>query len=121
MALYRTLLYRGLAVCRRVTERAGGHARSSLTSHYMNAELVASDDSHVLKRRLCKLPWKNAFELDYIQREQKLNFLKRPEQRKNHVIVFKRKNLIKNLIRVFLKFGRQKPGVVQERQGTRNY
>jgi hypothetical protein len=78
----------------------------------MNAELDAPNDNHMLKRRLYKFPWKNAFELNYIQREEKLNLLKQPEQHKNNIIVFKRKKLIKNLIRVFLKFGRQKPKVV---------
>jgi hypothetical protein len=112
MALYRTVLYRGMAVCTRVTDGADGLARSSVTSHYMNAELVASDDSNMLNGRLYKFPWKTVFQVNYIQREQKLNWLKRPEQHKNNTIVFKRKNLIKQLIRVFLKFGRQKPRVV---------
>ena len=52
MALYRRVLYRGLAVRTRVTEGADDLARSSVTSRYRNAELVASDDSHMLKRRL---------------------------------------------------------------------
>jgi hypothetical protein len=77
--------------------RSGDLARKSVTSHYMNAELVASDDSHILNGRLYKFPWKNVFEVNYIQREQKLNWLKRPEQHKNNTIVFKRKNLINTL------------------------
>lgn len=48
--------------------------------------------------RLYKFPWKNALELNYKQREEKLNLLKRPEQHKYNIILFKRKNLIKHLI-----------------------
>lgn len=51
----------------------------------------------MLKRRLYKFPWKIAFELNYIQREEKPNLFKRLEQRKNNTIVFKRKKFNKEL------------------------